>query len=209
MTIMPPQVFLEVMIGDKKLVQRIVIDLFNSTVPKTVENFRCLCTGEKGKKYKGSYFHRVIKGKFAQGGDFTLGNGQGGDSIYGGNFNDENFTHKHDAVGIVSMANQGRNSNKSQFIISMNPLPWLNGKHVVFGRVIDGLNVLMAIDSVGNTDGIPFKPILIANCGQMKKMVPPYVAPHCLDSTLPHSPRSKSPRQHVKDKGNVFIKQWY
>jgi cyclophilin family peptidyl-prolyl cis-trans isomerase len=137
-----------------------VIKLFKET-PRTSENFRCLCTGEKGKSkiakknlhFKGSIFHRVIPSFMAQGGDFTNHNGTGGESIYGSKFPDENFKFKHEGRGILSMANSGPGTNGSQFFICFGTTPHLNGKHVVFGRVIEGLDVLKKVENVGSPSG--------------------------------------------------------
>merc|ERR1711990_575493 len=143
-----PRVFYDVTIGGQNA-GRITIELFADKVPKTAENFRALCTGEKGvgKKgkplhFKGCSFHRVITEFMAQGGDFTAGNGTGGDSIYGPEFADENFICKHTARGDLSMANAGPNTNNSQFFLTFIPCNWLDGKHVVFGKVVDGFQGL-------------------------------------------------------------------
>ncbi|XWS31513.1 hypothetical protein CRYUN_Cryun23aG0082700 [Craigia yunnanensis] len=168
-----PLVFLDVSIG-RDPVERIVIELFADVVPKTAENFRALCTGEKGigkstgkpLHYKGSFLHRIIKGFMAQGGDFSKGNGTGGESIYGGKFADENFKLAHDGPGVLSLANSGPNTNGSQFFITFKRQPHLDGKHVVFGKVIKGMDVLKKIELVGTGDGKPVQPVKISDCGE-------------------------------------------
>merc|ERR1712137_946069 len=158
--------------GDKA--GRIEMTLRDDVVPKTAENVRALCTGEKGTgrsgkplHFKGSTFHRVIPEFMCQGGDFTAGNGTGGESIYGTKFADENFTLKHTGPGILSMANAGPNTNGSQFFLCTSTTAWLDGAHVVFGSVVEGYNVVQAVEGVGSQSGRTSAKVIIENCGQL------------------------------------------
>ena len=173
---MNSKVFFDIMISNAAK-GRLVFELFGKDCPKTSENFLQLCTGAKGTinlrgrevpfGFKNSIFHRIIPGFMAQGGDFTNGNGTGGLSIYGDKFKDENFLHKHTKRGLLSMANAGPNTNGSQFFITFAPCPWLDGKHVVFGQLTDGLELLKVIESMGTQSGRTLQEVKISDCGKL------------------------------------------
>ncbi|CDZ97101.1 peptidyl-prolyl cis-trans isomerase [Phaffia rhodozyma] len=146
---------------------RITFKLYDDVVPKTARNFRELCTGQNGYGYAGSGFHRVIPNFMLQGGDFTNHNGTGGKSIYGAKFADENFAVKHTRPGLLSMANAGPGTNGSQFFITTAVTSWLNGKHVVFGEVVEGLDLVSKIESYGSDSGKPKAKITIAASGTL------------------------------------------
>lgn len=179
-----PQVFFDIAIG-KRDIGRLVFELYTDYTPKTAENFRALCTGERGMStisnkrmhYKGCAFHRIITGFMAQGGDFTKGDGTGGESIYSPKFADENFIRKHDSAGLLSMANSGPNSNGSQFFITFRDTPHLDGRHVVFGKLISGLDILKVMERVStDSNDKPRTTVVITDCGQIGLEEPSDVA---------------------------------
>jgi cyclophilin family peptidyl-prolyl cis-trans isomerase len=159
-----PKVFFDIKIGSVKA-GRVTFELFKNIVPRTAENFRALCSGEKGFGFKGCRFHRIIPDFMCQGGDFTRGNGTGGKSIYGEKFEDESFVIAHAKPGLLSMANAGPNTNGSQFFITTVTTDWLNGKHVVFGQVVDGMDIVKQMEGQGTTNGEVKTEICIEDCG--------------------------------------------
>lgn len=168
-----PRVYFDINIGGTSE-GRITFELYNDIVPQTAENFRCLCTGERGQGRAGkplhflnSKFHRIIPQFMCQGGDFTRGNGTGGESIYGDRFRDENFQERHTKPYLLSMANAGPNTNGSQFFITTVACPWLDGKHVVFGQVVEGDQIVRNMEAQGSQNGQTKKEVSITGCGQI------------------------------------------
>lgn len=221
-----PFVFLDIQHGEEVL-GRIVLELFAGTCPRTTENFRALCTGERGVgtkgrplHYKECTVHRIIENFMIQGGDFTNHDGTGGESIYGEKFEDENFTHKHSSAGILSMANAGPGTNGSQFFITLAATPHLDGKHVVFGRVVKGMGVVKVLGKVKTDGDRPVERVLIANCGEFspgegfgivdedgtKDVYPQFPE----DSDVPFGEAKMSELvgvvNDIKDAGNTFFK---
>ncbi|PVU93424.1 hypothetical protein BB561_003291 [Smittium simulii] len=161
-----PKVFMKVKAGSNSI-GKIVCELRSDVVPKTAKNFLELCKAKASEGFVGSSFHRIIPNFMIQGGDFTRHNGTGGRSIYGPKFKDENFTLKHTSPGLLSMANAGPNTNGSQFFITTVSTPWLDGRHVVFGKVIEGMDVVKKIEEYGSDSGKPKEAIIIEECGEI------------------------------------------
>lgn len=167
---------------EKRDLGRIEFELFDDVVPITARNFRELCRGEQGASpdgyklhYKGSSFHRIIPGFMIQGGDFTKGDGRGGCSIYGARFKDESFAGragKHISPGLLSMANAGPNTNGSQFFITVAKTSWLDGKHVVYGQVVNGMDIVRQMEGMGTQSGKPSAAVTIRDCGVLKEYIP-------------------------------------
>ncbi|XP_072283990.1 peptidyl-prolyl cis-trans isomerase-like [Pyxicephalus adspersus] len=161
-----PRVFFDITIDDEP-VGRIVMKLKSDIVPKTANNFLALCTGSHGFGYKGTLFYKIIPGYLCEGGDVTNNDGTGGKSIYGEKFADENFILKHNRAGILAMANSGPDTNGSVFFICTSKTDWLDGKNVVFGSVVQGIDVLLLMEKCGSSKGKPSKKVVIADCGQL------------------------------------------
>lgn len=222
MTIKPefrPRCFFDIQIGGQSA-GRVVFELFSDLCPKTCENFRALCTGEKGISqkseiplhYKGSPIHRIVKDFMVQGGDFTRGDGTGGESIYGGVFPDENLSLKHDKEFLLSMANRGKDTNGSQFFITTKPAPHLNGVHVIFGHVIFGQELVMEIENLetDSSKSCPMKEVKVENCGELvpqmkskgkkrKKVSESESARSSEDDSASEDDKKKKKKKHKKD----------
>ncbi|GAA5836328.1 hypothetical protein JCM11251_001464 [Rhodosporidiobolus azoricus] len=194
-----PRVFLDFAVEGQPL-GRVIFELFADSVPKTAENFRALCTGAKGVNeigiplwYKGSTMHRIIANFMVQGGDFTLGNGKGGTSIYGSTFEDENLKREIDSEGLLCMANRGKNTNGSQFFVSLRPCPHLAGKHVVFGKVVKGYETIVALSKLPtDAKDRPLQLVTISHCGELERKAPAKPAPPPSPSVASSRSRSAS-----------------
>ncbi|KAJ1657533.1 hypothetical protein IWQ61_003072 [Dispira simplex] len=209
-----PRVFFDIEVDGEPL-GRIVFELFINDAPRTAENFRCLCTGERGMgpinqvplHYKGSIFHRIIKGFMLQGGDFVRRNGTGGESIYGATFADENLKRTHDTEGLLSMANRGPNTNSSQFFVTVRPTPHLDGKHVVFGRVVQGFPVVEQLEQVPvDEKDRPQKVVVITHCGELVLQVPEHLR-HLVSGSSDKVTKTQPSRRRRRDRSSSFSSQ--
>jgi len=214
-----PRVFIEFNVRDEPI-GRVIFELFEDVAPKTVQNFRALATGERGVSalsqvplsYKGSIIHRSIPGFMIQGGDFTKKNGTGGESIYGGTFPDENLDLPLDSEGLLVMANRGPDTNGSQFFVTLRPCPHLDGKHVVFGRVVKGFEIVTKISEIPTDEKArPEQPVVVSNCGELvlrKKNVtstaPLSVPPRGRSLSPSRSSRRRSPRSQKGKRRRSF-----
>ncbi|CAF1637892.1 unnamed protein product, partial [Adineta ricciae] len=205
-----PRVFFDVY-ADSTSLGRIVFELFDTECPKTCENFRALCTMEKGYGFKSSILHRVIRGYFLQGGDFTSYNGTGGKSIFGKKFDDESFARKFTTPGLLAMANQGPNTNTSQFFITLLPCPWLNGKNVIFGQVVEGFDVIKQVETYGSdTDCSDYYSCQLELYEELLRKSRPSIRPVQRDSqNMTNEEESKlTIRAHINQTWNASVLGW-